>query len=57
MARLGGLILLAAALVVLPATASASSTVFGDDLSHAPFFSSNTNSATNVIKPDGSADM
>ena len=44
------------ALLVLPASASASSTVFGDDLSNAPHFSSNTLSTTNVIKPDGSAD-
>ena len=44
------------ALLVLPASASASSTVFGDDLSHDPHFSSNNFSTTNVIKPDGSPD-
>jgi hypothetical protein len=44
------------ALLVLPASASASSTVFGDDLSHDPHFSSNNFSFTNVIKPDGTAD-
>jgi hypothetical protein len=54
--RLGGLGLAVAALFVVPASASASSTVFGDDLSHDPFFSSSTAAITNVIKSDGSAD-
>jgi hypothetical protein len=49
-------LLAAAALLALPASASATTTVFGDDLSHGPFFSSSNLSQTNVIKPDGSAD-
>jgi hypothetical protein len=56
MSRLGGLTLMICALLALPASASASSTIFGDDLSHSPDFSSNSYSFTNVIKPDGSAD-
>jgi hypothetical protein len=45
-----------AVLLLPPASASASSVVFGDDLSNNPFFSSNTLSTTNVMKHDGSAD-
>jgi hypothetical protein len=56
MARLGGLVLVAAAVLVGPSSAAATSTVFGDDLSNLPFFSSSSLSTTNVIKHDGSAE-
>jgi hypothetical protein len=55
MRRLGGLLAvgLGIAAFAIPATASASSTVFGDDLTHSPFFSNSALSVTTVTNPDG----
>jgi hypothetical protein len=55
MTRLGGLVLVVAALLALPSSAGAA-TVFGADMSQSPSFSTSIYSITNVIRPDGSAD-
>jgi hypothetical protein len=55
MFRLGGLVLVVAALLALPSSAGAA-TVFGADMAQAPGFSSSDLSVTNVLGPGGATD-